>query len=676
MNGQSATAAGGILPELQMAVEHHQAGRLSQAEHMYRQVLQREPNQADALHLLGQLHLQQGNVESAVELISQAIKVEPSREHYHFNLGNAQLAAGCLEEAARSYRQALQIKPDYVEAQVNLGNAFQAQGRLDEAIASYQQALLLKPDFAEAYCNLGNIFQAQGLRDEAIACFRQTLLIRPDYADGYNNLGAALQAQCRLDEAVACYRQALLITPDFIEAYCNLGNVLQVQGKLDEAVASYRQALLIKPNYHEAHSNLIFTMDQMVGNDIATLQSERRRWSGRYADGLYGVPVFSNAPVPERRLRIGYVSADFRHHSASGVFGTMLTCFDPAAFDIFAYSNSVIEDEHTRFFQKSVTCWRKISGLTDADAAELIRKDEIDILVDLSGYTAGNRLLVFARKPAPIQITAWGYIGGTGMKAMDVFFADSVVVPPEEKPLYAEEVRYLPNVISAYFSNPFPGINDLPAKGRELTFGSFNRLCKISAEAYQVWARVLQAIPGSRMLLKTVELDSPGTRALVLERFSHAGIDPARIALYGNTTWAEHMAAFNQIDLSLDPFPHGGGVTTLEGLMMGVPVVTLRWPTIPGRLSASILTTLGLTDWIAESPEQYVEIAVEKAQNLTALAELRQQLRPHFMASIIGDTAAYARVVEQEYRKLWREWCLRSGIPQNATDTGKVQEVC
>jgi predicted O-linked N-acetylglucosamine transferase (SPINDLY family) len=292
--------------------------------------------------------------------------------------------------------------------------------------------------------------------------------------------------------------------------------------------------------------------------------------------------------------------------------------------------------------------------------ASLIQQDQIDILVDLSGFTEGNRLLVFARKPAPIQITAWGYIGGTGMKAMDVFFADEVVVPPEERALYAEEVRYLPSVVCYYPFEPFPPVNALPAlMGRGLTFGSFNRLAKITEASFRVWAEVLLAVPHSRMVLKTPELDQLSEQERIRDRFVAYGVAPERVVLLGRTSWAEHVAAFNQVDIGLDPFPHGGGVTALEGLMMGVPVVTLKWPTIPGRLSAAILTPLGLTDWIADSPEAYVRIAVEKSRDLMALSVLRKQLRGRMTSSLIGDPKAYARAVESEYRLLWQEWCAR-----------------
>jgi predicted O-linked N-acetylglucosamine transferase (SPINDLY family) len=328
-------------------------------------------------------------------------------------------------------------------------------------------------------------------------------------------------------------------------------------------------------------------------------------------------------------------------------------------FEVLAYSNSIKEDEQTRLFQKSVTRWKIIAGLSDDEVANLVRQDEIDILIDLSGHSAGNRLLMFARKPAPIQITAWGYIGGTGMNSMDVFFADPVVVPPVEKSLYVEEVRYLPSVIGAFFPQAFPAVNHLPGLLSDgITFGSFNRLVKISDDAYGAWAEILRAIPRSRLILKTAELDDGSVRERVLENFTKAGVAADRVIMQGKTCWYEHMQTFNQIDLSLDPFPHGGGVTALEGLMMGVPMITMRWPTLVGRLSASIMTTLGLTDWIAETRDEYVKLAIQKASDVQSLASLRDLLRKIFTSSVVGDPVAYARAVEQEYRELWREWCL------------------
>ena len=389
-------------------------------------------------------------------------------------------------------------------------------------------------------------------------------------------------------------------------------------------------------------------------------QSERRRWAARFAPPLQDLVVYRNRRIANRRLRIGYLSADFRHHSAAMVFGAMLLAYDRVNFEVYAYSNSVKEDPSTEEFKQNVTVWRQVVGLTDAALAQQIVEDEIDILVDLSGHSAGNRLQVFAKKPAPIQVTAWGYIGGTGMSAMDVFFADPVLVPEAERSLYAEAVHYLPNVVSFYTSKTFPDVGELPAdESNVVTFGSFNRMCKLSEAALELWGEVLFEVPGSRLVLKTGELDDRSQRERIYTKFATVGIEPSRIILLGKTSWEDHMRAFHQVDIALDPYPHGGGVTTLEGFMMGVPVVTLRWPTVVGRLSSSFLTTLGMTEWIAESPREYVEIAVSKAKDLSALSDLRKVLRRRLQQSIIGDHQAYVNAVQDSYRHLWLKWLER-----------------
>jgi protein O-GlcNAc transferase len=516
----------------------------------------------------------------------------------------------------------------------------------------------LKPDFVEAHSNLGNLLRDLGRLNEAEASCRQALQIQPDFAEAHNNLGIILKDLGRRNEAEASYRRALQIKPDYAEAHSNLGIVLKDLDRLDEAITSFRQALQVKPDYAEAHSNLIFALDFSESEDVASLQAERKAWGERHAASLYQQQrAFGNSLDPERRLRIGYVSADFREHSAARAFEGMLFYFDRQQYDIFAYSNNTRDDAVTQRFKQSVTGWRNIAGQSDAAVDELIQQDQIDILVDLSGHTAGNRLLVFARKAAPIQITAWGHATGTGVKAIDVFFADAVIVPPEEQFLYAETVRYLPCALCYSSDAVPPPVNALPALQQSaITFGSFNRLCKVTTATIALWSRVLQAIPESRLILKTGELDNDATRAYVTERLVRAGIDASRVELQGKTSWEKHMAAFNQIDIALDPFPQGGGITTLEGLLMGIPAITLRWPTIAGRISATILTTLGLTDWIAESEDAYVALAVSKARDREALAALRGTLRERFKRSVLGDARAYVRIVEAQYRELWRAW--------------------
>jgi len=661
-----------VYPEVHcnLGVALHLQGRLDAASAHYRQAIASRPDFAEAHYNLANTLQALGQLDAAATHLRKALSIKPDLIQAHYNLGNLLKDQGKLDAAAASYRQVLAIDPGHAEVHNNLGSVLESQGQPLDAAAHYRSAIALKPNDLEAHNNLGNVLRMQGDQQAAVQQFQTAIAIDPQNAGAHSNLGNVLMDQGQINAAITHYRTALACNPEAAEAHSNLGSAWQTLGQLEEAVACLRQALRIKPHYSDAHSNLIFALDLMTSVPAAAQQEERQRWDIAHAAPLMRThQPHANTAEPHRRLRIGYVSGDFRIHSAAAVFGAMLVHFDHSRFEVFAYSNTQKEDFYTQMFSQQVSCWRKIVGLSDAAAAALIRADQIDILVDLSGHSSDNRLLVFARKPAPIQITAWGYATSTGLKTMDVFFADPVVVPPEEKTLFTEEVRYLPNVVGYFNALPTPAINRLPAlTSGHITFGSFNRLTKISESAFQVWAQVLSAIPDSRLVLKTGELGDAATRDRVAAYFTRAGINPQRIVMLGKTSWEEHMKAFGLIDIALDPFPHGGGVTTLEGLMMGIPVVTLHWNTIVGRLSASILTTLGMIDWIATSPQQYVEIAVQKARDLTALQSLRASLRGQLITSPIGNSAIYVAAVEQEYRTLWQRWCSR----QNAHSTASV----
>lgn len=680
---------------MQTALAHHRAGQLVQAEALCRQALQIKPGYPDALNLLGLIAYQAGQNEQAVDFIRQAISANKRVPDYYKNLVAILIALGRLGEAEACLREMLAVMPS-PDAHNNLGSILQKQGRMAEAIECYRRAVQLKPDNPTMWNNLGFALQSVGESEEAVECYRRALKISPDhcdallnlgnalidkgmYAEGiesyqrivqidpasamaHNNLANALVNSGRSAEGIEVYRQLIQDNRDFAVAHMNLGNALGNTGRFDDVIAMYRSALEIKPDFADAHSNLIFCLDMMATMGLAELQEERRRWDEAHAAPLWREPAHANERSPGRRLRIGYVSADLRQHSASRTFVGILTQYDRAQFEVYAYSSFKGKgDSFTERFRQGVTVWRDIGHLSDEAAAQLIREDRIDILVDLSGHSAGNRLLVFARKPAPIQVTGWGYGSSTGMRAMDVFFTDPVLVPPEEQHYFTEEVRYQSSAWACYTIDPFPEVKALPALSEGvLTFGSFNRLAKVSEQAYGAWAAVLLAVPQSRLLLKTPELDDGANRERVAGYFTQAGVGPERLILQGKTPWNEHMQAYIRVDVALDPFPHGGGITTLEGLMMGVPVITLRWPSIAGRLSASIVTALGLTDWIAETPEAYVELALRKAADLRALAALRGRLRG-IVSSVIGDQEAYVRSVEAEYRQLWQRWCAGQG---------------
>ena len=680
--------------KVQQALALQKEGKLDAAQVICEEILREQSNHAGALHLLGIIKYQIGEVEGALDFLREAVMLEPNNAVFHYHHGLAFHKLQKFDAAIASYDRAIEADPDAADAHMNRGNACAALKQYEAAIISYDKAaalrpqashiyfnlgqvllelkeykaaagsfskaLELKPEYAEAHNYLGVALQKVRLFRDAEDSFLHAIEIKPDYAEAYCNLGNALEAQSYMAEAAESYRQAIVLKPEFADAQNNLGTAFLGLGRAIEASASFRRALAVQPNHELAYSNLIFTLDLLTSSDTALLQAERKRWCALFAPETSNPPPFLNAPNPARRLRIGYVSADFRRHSAPFAFGAMLHDFDPVEFEVFAYSNSSEVDEFTHLFRRSATHWRDIVDMPDEAVAAMIRNDGIDILVDLSGHSRGNRLRVFAKKPAPIQITAWGFNTGTGLKAIDVIFGDEIGIPEDEKRFYAEKVRNLPSTISAFYPTPFPEVNELPAlSGGRLVFGSFNRLCKVSDEALKLWARILLAVPESVLLFKANEINDAKQKEGVLEQFSAAGIDRERVILASKTSWDHHVAAYNQVDICLDTFPHNGGVTTLEALMMGVPVVTLKWPTLVGRLSASFLTTLGLTDWIAETPDEYVDIAVRKARALPALNELRQSLRKKMRNSIIGDTKAYAAVVEKEYRSLWQEWCAR-----------------
>jgi predicted O-linked N-acetylglucosamine transferase (SPINDLY family) len=562
-------------------------------------------------------------------------------------------------DALAAMQRAAELLPDDAEAHSNLGLNLQEAGRLGEAETHCLRALQLSPDYAEAHFNLALTLEAQGRTAEAMDCYRHAIAARPGYAEAHYNLGVLLQQSNQPNEAEASYRRALQFRPGLARAHNNLANTLITLGRMEEVVPEFRQALELDPSFTQAHSNLIFALDLVDGLTVKEHQAERRRWQEQHGRRLAGaIQPHANSPDPERRLRIGYVSADFYRHSTYFAYSPMILQHDRQAFEVVCYSGGKLEDEFTAGLKQAASQWRSTLGMSDDALAEQIRSDRIDILVDLSGHSAGNRLPVFARKPAPIQLTAWGHATGTGLATMDYFLADTALVPPEERALYAEKVVDLacwgPYAPPEYA----PQVSPLPALGgKPFTFGCINRIEKISDHIIGLWGRILAKLPAARLLIKGRGLEHAQNRQQLLGRLATAGITAARVTLLGTSAHEEHLKIFHAVDLVLDPFPHSGGISSADALWMGVPVVTLRGSTVASRITSSYLTTLGMTEWIAGSDEEYVRIALKAARATRALARLRAQLRPTMAASPLGDTLRYTRQTEQTYRSLWKRWC-------------------
>lgn len=624
----------------------------------YRRALELRPDYAEAHNNLGNALAEQKKPDEAITCYRRALALRPAHPEMHYNLGRVFQDLQRPEEATRCYRRALELKPDHAEAHNNLGNALKDLGKLDEAIACYRRSLALKPDRAETHYNLGTAFQNLGRPDEAIASYRHALRLTPEYPEAHNNLGSAFQDRGDLDQAVACYRRALESRPDHLEAHNNLGNALKDQGRLDEAIACYRRALELKPDCAEAYSNLLYVLNFCPGYDAKTVHEEHRRWNERCAQPLAkSIKPLANDRSPDRRLRIGYVSPDFRRHPVGRFLLPILESHDHAGFEISCYASVQRPEDLTDQCRANADVWRNAFGCSDEQVADMIRRDQIDVLVDLTVHMAHNRLLVFARKPAPVQVTYLAYCGTTGLHTMDYRLTDPYLDPPTpDESVYCERSIYLPETYWCY--RPVadtPPVSALPAlqTGR-ITFGCLNNFCKVTAPTLAAWSELLRTMPESRLLLHA-PLGSHRNR--LWDYLALQDISPDRLEFASMAPTADYFGLYRRIDVALDPFPYGGGTTTCDALWMGVPVVSLAGQTAMGRAGLSILSNLGLSDLAGRDVEHYVRIAAELAGDRPRLSALRASLRDRMRKSPLMDTLGFTRNIEAAYRTMWRNWC-------------------
>jgi predicted O-linked N-acetylglucosamine transferase (SPINDLY family) len=811
---------------LRIALEHHRAGRLAEAEASYRQILGVRPDHVEAWHFLGVIAHQRGRHDIAVELIGRAIALDPQNAAAHCNLGEAYRALGRLEEAVVSLRRAVELDPGSPVAHNNLGIALAEQRRLSEAIASYRTAILLQPAFPEAHNNLGlalleeralaesvacfhraiefrpsyheahnNLGMAligQGQVDEAIAAYRRAIDFRPEYpkacynlglalsgqgrfdeaiaaygraielkgddADAWNNLGIALAWLGRLDEAMAAYRRALELRPgaadflnnlgsvlldqnqsaaaeaayrqaaagrpgsevihnnlgnalrkqarfgeaadayrralelkaDFPEGYHNLANVLKDQGNLDEALAVYRRAIALRPEDPGLRSNLIYSLYFWPGLEEATIADAQREWNAQVRKSWKGdiIGRHRNERNPERRpLRIGYVSPHFRDHVVGRNMLPLFRHHHRQEVEIFCYSGVIKPDGLTEQIRHEASEWRNTVGVTDEALAEVIRRDEVDILADLSQHLEGHRLPVLARRPAPVQVSFAGYPESAGVEGIGYRIGDRYLdatdtggiedgrsgtgdrrsvprarVTPELRSPSGElrpgECVYL--IDSFWCYDPCGvdvAVHELPgAATGNITFGSLNNFCKINDLVLQLWARVLTQVRNSRLLLSS---GLGSHRQRTIDFLAQHGVEPTRVEFVTPCPRKDYLELYHRLDIALDPFPYGGHTTSLDALWMGVPMVSLAGERPVSRAGLSILNNLGLPELVTFSEDEYVKIAVSLANDLPRLAELRQTLRPRMENSVLMDAPHFAHQIEAAYRAMWRDWCAR-----------------
>jgi predicted O-linked N-acetylglucosamine transferase (SPINDLY family) len=575
--------------------------------------------------------------------------------------------SGRLAEAERLYREVLAADDRHADSLHLLGVLAHQVGKNDAAAALIAKAIEINTAEAAYHSNLGLVLQALTRLDDALACYETAIRLKPDYAEALSNRGTILKLFERHGDALASYEAALLVKPDFAIAHTNRGTTLRTIGRLKEACASYEAALRIKPDHLEAHSNLIIDLHYGSDVDESAIVAAAQRFARLYKPAS---PALVNPPDPDRRLRIGYVSGDFGRHSVAYFLAPVLANHDHQAFEIVCYPTCLRDDEMTAGLRSSADRWQSLVGVSDQAAAERIMADGVDILIDLSGHTAFNRLPVFARKPAPIQVTWLGFSGTTGLDSIDYRVVDAITDPKDGTTGWTRESLFRLTGGFLCYDPPAeaPNVAPPPCLDGAVTFGSFNNPAKLSVATLEAWGALLARVPDAKLLLKGRPFKDEAARALLIERLGTHGVPVDRIELLG---WAPdpggHLGLYRRVDIALDPFPYNGTTTTCEALWMGVPVVTLEGQRHSGRVGASLLTRIGLPELIATDIDDYIGIATNLAADRPRLRDLRQELRPRMRASPLCDGPAFTRDLEAAFRAMWQGWCERAAPPADQT---------
>jgi len=532
----------------------------------------------------------------------------------------------------------------------------------DEVTAVWRQAFALTPSFPTAHLNLGHALKEMGQLDQAITAFRRAIIMDPNFAEAYSALGDALIRTWQFDEAIAVCQHAIALDSSLYEAHNTLGIALAVEGQLDEAFASWRRAVALNPYFSEAHDNLLLYLPRHPSTCERTLADELRRWNVQHAEPL---TRFIEPPAEpgaarraDRRLRIGYVSPDLREHPLGRLLLPVLTHHDKTQVEVFAYANVPYPDGITQQLRSWIDHWRDIGELSDPQTADLIRHDRIDILVDLSSHTPGNRLLVFARKPAPVQVSWLGYPGSTGLTTIDYRLSDPYLDPPDVPDSFSSEKTIrLPDSFWCYAP---PDVREsrlraLPAlETGVVSCACLNDFSKINDFVLTLWARVLCEVEGSRLLLAARPGSHQRHTTTLLARH---GVAPTRVKFLNHQPYFKYLEYYHDIDLGLDCFPYNGHTTSLDSFWMGVPVVTLVGQTAVSRAGWCYASNLRLPELAAHTPEEFVRIAVDLARDLPRLSHLRSTLRQRMLHSPLMDAERFARNLEAAYREMWRAHC-------------------
>ncbi|MCH9639498.1 MAG: tetratricopeptide repeat protein, partial [Betaproteobacteria bacterium] len=591
----------------------------------------------------------QGKLNETIEYYQHALRTEPEDINACLKLGALYQQKGELRQAKSIYQKFISTKPDCAEVYCNLGITLIGLGNADEALATFGLALEHNPKLAAAHYNLGNAMQILGKLSEATQAYQLAIGIKPEFANAHNNLGNLLQAQGQLAAAEQHLKKAIELDSNDAQAMNNLGNVFKHQNQYEKAITYYKKALSLKPNYLEAHSNLLFALCSSAAYSPAQYLQASKDY-GEKAEALakpfeHGLSETKDAA--SRRIRVGLVSGDLKSHPVGYFLESTLCYLNQAKFELVAYSTRVQEDALTKRIKPFFKAWHLITGLSDQDAAHKIHQDKIDILVDLSGHTALNRLSIFAWKPAPVQVSWLGYFASTGLKSIDFLLADPISIPNAQRPHFTEKIWYLPETRMCFTPPGDVDIKPLPAiQNGYITFGCYQASSKLSDEVLALWGKIFSLLPHARLRLQNKQMSCLETRENLKSRMAQFGIKADQISLFGPNSRLEYLDSYAKVDLLLDTFPYPGGTTTCEALWMGVPTITLAGETLLARQGASILTAAGLSDWVADNVDEYVSKAIKLSAELPYMVTLRSGLREQVRDSPLFDAQQFARNLE------------------------------
>jgi protein O-GlcNAc transferase len=650
----------------ELGVALYRLGSLSEAESSLRRAIALDPKEASAHGNLGAVLKAGDKLNDAERSYRDALALNSNFADAWYNLGICLYAQDRMADAEQAFRQAIGLQPTNPQAYNNLGNTLEALGRFNDSRAAFAKAIELVPDFAEAHCNMGNSLRYLGLLSEAEACYRRALQFKEDLPDAHNYLGYVLAGQQRYAEAEDSYHKAQSFRSQFPEMLTNLGHALMLQGRFAEAEVKFRDALALKPDLHDAQSNILFYKNYTESDSAERCLEEARKY-GAMVDSVV-TDNFSQwlCPANPVRLRVGIVSANLHSHPVGYFMESVLKHIDATRIELIAYSNHYKVDDLTQRIKPAFAQWRDIHGLRDPAAAKLMHNDALHVLLDLSGHTGNHRLPVFARRPAPVQASWLGYFATTGLTQMDYLLGDPHVTPQDEEWQFTERVWRLPESYLCFTPPNEPlAVAALPALNSGApTFGCFNNLAKMNDAVVTVWARILAAVPNSRVLLKTAQLSDPQSIATTRQRFAAHGIAAERLQFEGFSARADLLATYHRVDVALDPFPYPGGTTSVEALWMGVPVLTRKGDRFLSHVGESIARNAGLNDWIAIDDDDYVNKAIAAVSDLQALSTLRASLRAQVVASPLFDAPRFARHFEHA---LWGMWQSRQSPQGNPT---------